>query len=568
MKSKSALLKTIVLVVLAALISLPVCAQPNVDSITREVDHSAREKAEKEMVTPPKKAAVKEEEEKKAKRPEGPKFFVKTIQLTGPVSFPPEAFSPIVKKYENKEINLNDLDELATEIEKEYLKKGIIAACFVPPQGVKKDTVTLQVVEPKMGTLEIRDVEKSWFFDNDSLDFYWDIKPGKVLRYDKMSRSLQLMNKNPDRKVNANLRAGKEHGTTDILLESKTRFPIHPFVSFDTEGVPSTGLDRTGLGIRHNNFLFVDDTLLAGSMFGKDFTGFYAYHSVPITNFGTTVMYGYSDSKARPKKEYTRFGIDSRVQSGSVFVYQDIYDRANYVGVFSAGLDMKDKVTTTIADGTLNRDRLRILRLQCTFVNRDFGGVTSISPQFSQGLNILGAQRKNPLSSRDAENTLTKFNLSLRHRRPLPFGLGADLRFKAQLAGDKLPPLEQYFLGGIDSVRGYPSGDFLADNTVQVNAELLIPAFFIPETINIPFNKKPLKDSIKGVIFFDYGYGRLLGASNTEKSKVNFAGIGPGIRIRLFDRALVRLAWGFVVGDKPLTETANSRFHISVNFEL
>ena len=47
-----------------------------------------------------------------------------------------------------------------------------------------------------------------------------------------MSKSIQLMNKNADRDVSATLHAGKKPGTTDVLLDVKTRFPIHFFGSF------------------------------------------------------------------------------------------------------------------------------------------------------------------------------------------------------------------------------------------------------------------------------------------------------------------------------------------------
>lgn len=536
-----------------------------VDRATREVDRPMREEAEEKLMRAPAKPAEIEEEKEK-KEPEGPKFFVKEIKLVGTESVSPDEFKPLIEKYENTDTSLEGLNILSREIEREYLRKGIIAACFLPPQDIKGGVITLQVVEARMGELQVADHS---FFDKDRIYYYWDIKPGEVLRYDKMSRSVQLMNKNPDRDVNATLHAGKKPGTTDVLLDVKTQFPIHGFFSFDREGSVSTGRERTGFGIRDNNFLMVDDTLLAGYSYGQHFGGVYAYHSIPITNFGTSLMYGYSDSWSNPKKEFAVYGIRSRSQNYSFYAYQDIYKGADYMGEVSIGMDANDKRTIT-DEGTLTRDRFRILRAKSTLLHRYPGCITYFEPQISQGLNIFGARSKNPLSSRNggADSTFTKLNLGIRHKRILPLNLQAGLNFKSQLAFEKLASQEELSLGGIDSVRGYPSQDYMADNGFITNFELLIPSFWIPDGVKIPYAPEPLKEEITGLVFVDYGYGERRAADKEqEKQHVNYLGIGTGLRIRLFNQALLRLEWGFPVGDKPLTEAANSRFHFSLNFE-
>ena len=536
---------------------------PQVESATREVDRPFREEAEDIMKPAPKKGPEIEEEPEK-KGPEGPKFMLKKVILTGTESFPAEEFAHIISKYEGKEVSLEDPNILAKEIEREYLRRGIIAACFLPPQDVKEGEVTLRVVEAKMGKLEIRQDGK--FFNKNRLKDYWTVRPGEVLSYNEMSRSVQLMNKNPDRDVNATLHAGEKPGTTDVILTSKTFFPIHGFVTYDREGNVSTGRDRTGLGIKDNNFLFVDDTLLAGYTVGKDFNGIYAYHSVPITNIGTSIMYGFSRSTSAPKKEFTPFVIRSLSENYSAYVHQDLYNKAEYVGELSFGMDFNDKVTHASGSVT-NKDRLRIFRIKPMLIHRFPGAITYITPQFSQGLNIFGARSKNQFSSRGADSTFSKFNLSIQHKRALPLDLQASWNLKAQFASEKLTPQEEFSIGGIDSVRGYPSGDYQADNAVVSNFELLIPSFFIPENWKIPYDSQPLKDAVTGVLFCDYGYGMRRAPVQSEEEDVNDVGIGAGVRIRLFNQALVRLEWGFPVGDKGISEVSDSRFHFSVNFD-
>jgi hemolysin activation/secretion protein len=317
---KILLISTILCAVLSSALFLSTAfaqnVQSDIDRATTQVDRSVQEDATKRIKVPPKKVPEIKEEEKKEEKIEGPKFFVKKIKLEGVESVPLEELRPIVEKYENKKVSLEELKALTKEIEREYLKRGVIAACFVPPQDIKEGVVVLRIVEAKMGELQVKEHK---YFDKDRIAYYWRIKPGEVLRYDEMSRDLQRMNKNPDRDVNASLHAGKKPGTTDVLIEADTRFPVHPFFSFNNEGTRSTGRETLGFGVKHNNFLTVDDTLIAGYTFGKDFSGTYAYHSIPITNIGTYLFYGFSDSKAIPKKEFSQFDIRSQSQNVSFF---------------------------------------------------------------------------------------------------------------------------------------------------------------------------------------------------------------------------------------------------------
>ena len=182
---------------------------------------------------------------------------------------------------------------------------------------------------------------------------------------------------------------------------------------------------------------------------------------------------------------------------------------------------------------------------------------------------VWGAQRQNELSSAPAKNTFSKFNISLKHSRAVPVGgynLQLNLRARAQLASTRLLSQEQSFLGGMDSVRGYPSGDYLADNSIETSAELLMPALFIPEAIKLPYEQRSIRDNTNALIFYDYAWGKCRFPVDGVKSTANLAGIGFGVRTKLYNQAFLRLEWGFPIRDKTRTEAGHSRFHISIDF--
>ncbi len=540
---------------------------PNqIDTATRESSRPVRDEIEKKMIKAPKRPAKIKEDLGKASV-EGPKFFVKEINLMGVTAFSVADFKPIIAKYENREVSMGELDILAKEIEREYLRRGVIAASFVPPQDVKEGKVVIRVIEAKMGKIEVK--PDRWFSPR-RVEYYWTIPAGEILRYDKLSRTLQMMNKNPDRTVKAALHAGDKPETTDVMLDMQTGFPVHITATVDHEGTPSTGKLRKGFGFVDNNFLGCDDTLLGGYTGGKNFGGVYVYHRLPITPFGTSLLYGYSKSKSFPQKDYAPYEINSTSESYSMYIYQDLFYKDEYKGELSFGGEANNKRTVSGAQGDLNVDRLRILSTGLTLMDRSSGNVTSVKPAIYQGINGLGAQRINEFSSRDAGNTFTRVNLNASMRQAYIKNFQASMKFTGQIASEKLTPQEELYIGGIDSVRGYPSGDYLADTGFYSQMELIIPAFFVPEWVRVPYGEHPIKDEITGVAFFDIGYGYKRGDIQGEQSFRRMAGAGGGVRAKILNQATVRVEIGAPLNptwDGPLTEWERVRIHFSVDFQ-
>lgn len=544
--------------------SAPVVFAVDTDRASRETDRMISGEAEKALLTKPAKAPeIETAPEKAPLKEEKKKVLIKKINLSGCESFPPEDFLTYLKECEGRELTFDELDGLAKKIEREYLSRGIIAAVFVPPQDIKDNTITLQVVESKMGSVEVRGDK---YFSSKRPLYYWQLKPGDTMRYAKIQRSIQAMNKNPDREIKASLHAGTKPDTTDVLLTMKTSFPIHAGYTLDNDGGIATGKWRTGFSLRHNNLLDVEDMLLAGYVFGAYFKGEYIYHNLPVSPYGTNFLYGYSKSFARPRKDYEPYDMTVAGENGNFSVRQDLYNkRGEYTGEAFAGFDAKDKVTHTNT-GVLNKDRLRIFSAGGNFILRSFGGGAVISPVFSQGVKSFGGSPDNdPLSSRGggASSIFSKMNLEIRHMVALPLNIKESLKISGQYSSTKIAPQEEFTLGGIDYVRGYDLGDYVADNGILTNLEFLFPAFFIPEDLRLPYADKPLKEWITPVAFFDYGAGMRYG-----ETKYHFlSGVGGGVRISLYNQVSIRLEWGFPVADEPIAEADLCRFHFALTFQ-
>ncbi len=160
------------------------------------------------------------------------------------------------------------------------------------------------------------------------------------------------------------------------------------------------------------------------------------------------------------------------------------------------------------------------------------------------------------------DNEFIKNDVDFSHYRPLWFGhvfmTHAAVGYMFPLNDKDLPIFERYYLGGINSLRGYdtrsvgpkdPDADnddtIGGDKMVQFNLEYIFP--LIPEA------------KVKGVLFFDAGNAWDEGEMYFD-SKL-FKSVGAGVRW-LSPMGPLRLEWGYVLDRRP--EDAQSQWEFSV----
>jgi hemolysin activation/secretion protein len=193
-----------------------------------------------------------------------------------------------------------------------------------------------------------------------------------------------------------------------------------------------------------------------------------------------------------------------------------------------------------------------------------------VSQESSFGIKGLGAtSENNPVASRPGSRPdffKTEFQLTRLQR--LPWGTQGSVSLETQLASSKLFPQEELYVGGADSVRGYPEGDYLADAGLIARFEYLIPCAFLPAQWRLPGAKGSLGEQVQLVAFLDRGYGRLRAITGDERVSRNLMGLGGGVRFRFNDTLSARLEWGHAVGDRPLTDDSSSVLHFRIQSTL
>jgi len=329
-------------------------------------------------------------------------LVVKRIRLQGDAVVPFEEFESLLSRYRRDKMTFDDLSRLCRLLETEYRFRGYFAAVFLPPQKIKEGDIFLEVVLSKMGKLI---VEGARYFRQSKIRSYWSMKPGEILRYDEIRKSIEKINQNPDRTARPILKAGEETATTDVYLKVTDQFPLHVGYSFDNKGVKLTGKRRTGFTVRSNNMLSLDDIFVVGTSYGKDFGALYLQHQIPITGFGTSFTWGFSHAQVNPKEEFERFGINGLSQTYSMSLRQSLTSSPKFTSEIYAGFDFKEKRTRTLSVVTA-WNRLRVLSLGGKVFSRTKTGVWSLGQDFFFGFSPHGDGF--PLTSQRGESRFFK----------------------------------------------------------------------------------------------------------------------------------------------------------------
>ncbi|MBI3615643.1 MAG: ShlB/FhaC/HecB family hemolysin secretion/activation protein [Candidatus Omnitrophica bacterium] len=553
---------------------LEVAAAAGVELAPSEQPESIKERIRKEMeerAEPEKKPEPAVELPPELERPpvaEGPRFPVRQITLKGNTVIPTaELELPIASLHRGPQMSLKELQELADVIQQQYRSRGYLTTiALVPPQRIEEGKAVIEIVEGRLGQVII---EGNRYFSTAQIRRVWPIVSGEVLRYQKIRRALRRLNANPSRRVQALLRPGNSPGTTDVVLKVVDRFPLRPTLFSDRRGTKVIGEYRFGWSLRHSNLLGRDDSLIIGMVAGRAFGAGFGQYAWPLGSYGTRLILAATHAQVSARRQFKPFGVNGISETYSVALDQPLISEELTNLDLKVGLDFSES-RTKVLSAVSRRDRLRAIRLETNLRHRDKSGSWTMGPEVALGLKGLGSSSENnPLAGRaGAAPDFKKFQLNLTRTQQMPWATQLNFGVTGQMVSSKLTPQEELYLGGASTVRGYPEGDYLADQGIFTRLDYLIPAFWIPGSWRLPGFDLPLKDALQTDLFLDRGYGRLRAVTGEEHRSRNLMGTGFGFVLQGREGLSGRIEWGRNIGDRPLTDDSRYRVHFQLQQEF
>lgn len=452
-------------------------------------------------------------------------FLVKQITVTGNQAVKTEDLARIVQAYEGKRLTLTDLQKVAGLITEEYQKRGyVIAKAYVPEQEITDGIVRIGVLEGTIGEVRVEGSHK--YYSTQFIKKHFDpIMKEKALNQSTLERALLVLNEYPRLNVQATLQAGKDPGTTDIVVKAENTIPIHLTVDYNNFGSKYTSRDRFGAQVDIGNVIKEGAVLSARGITGdtpSDMLLWRASYSIPLNTLGTRLAAYYAKGDYDVGEDLALLGMKGKSESFGISLSHPFIKKRLMSLTAEAGFDWKDTKQYLLHE-TTSHDKIRSLRGGATFEQTGVDGRTYASAFFTAGLGhtLGGMENNDPYASRQgADNNFARFNFDVIRLQKFTPSLFLIVKGSAQLSLNKLVSSEQFYIGGADSVRGYGPGEFYGDDGYTATAELRVAPLANKEKFQLAF-------------FVDNGFVSLQSPPAGVRKTQSLTGGGGGIRLVL-----------------------------------
>ena len=468
-------------------------------------------------------------------------FLVAKINITGNHVIKSQTFTPIIAPYEGKRLTFSEIQKVAGLVADEYKKRGfLIAKAFVPEQQIVNDTVEIAVLEGKIGEVKVQGDHK--YYSTAFIKKHFDpILKEQALNQETLERALLVLNEYPKLSVQANLQAGKEPGTTDLIVTANNSIPIHLTLDYNNFGSKFTSRDRFGATFDVGNFLTEGAILsirgLSGDntndmLFGK------ASYSIPLNTLGTRLAAYYARGDFDVGGDFAVLDMKGRIESYGLSLTHPIIKTRLQSLTAEFAVDVKNTRQYLLGDLT-GQDKTRAIRAGATYEQTGATGRSFLTLAVTQGLgHVLGAMENNdPMSSRTfagADNRFTRVNLDAIRLQKLNPSFFLLLKGSGQLSNDSLVAGEQFMVGGADSVRGFTPAEVTGDYGYTLSAELRLA----------PFTNKEI---FQFAAFVDNGGIYVKEPTVGQNKSHNLTGAGVGVRFNLPYDFNIRADAGFPI---------------------
>ncbi|HEY4215348.1 MAG TPA: ShlB/FhaC/HecB family hemolysin secretion/activation protein [Steroidobacteraceae bacterium] len=495
---------------------------------------------------------------------EGPKLVVKSFRLAGAMDRPEhgvkvadaEAILDAAKESQPAGgYSINQLQGVAAKVATYYRDHGyILAQAFVPEQQVANGEVLVQVLEGRLGGIQ---VEGNKDYRAQILMRPFKSLVGAPVEKDDIESALLTLTNYPGITAFGVLGSGHDVGTTNLTLrvQNEDRFRLETVV--DNHGSQFAGEYRGQVTFTYNDPLHMADKLQLVGLYAMDSDsrsghGWYGGidYDIPLFSPRDSLRFLHLTNtyNVGAASEVVPTDSDGRTRVDEIGYRHDF--QPTRLGTASLGLAFNVKSSTfNSPPTTVFDDKLTTARadFQWDRVDTRFQGVNKFALSYTHGFKdlfgSLGDYDPNATggaSRQDATGEFNKVAAQLQRLQHLTQYTSLILRVDAQYSPDPLVSLEQFSLGGPDSVRAYPVSEFLAESGGVATVELTAGA---PGFARLPaFGGRSWGQILQFSIFADYGTGTLNKPHlASQQSTFNLGGVGGSIQFSIPGRVFARL---------------------------
>ncbi|WDR87687.2 ShlB/FhaC/HecB family hemolysin secretion/activation protein [Burkholderia ambifaria] len=472
----------------------------------------------------------------------GPTFAVKRIELQTPDGKPfdpPRGISTkqldvIVKSFVDHELGSHRINVLLKRITDVFIERGYVTTrALLGPQNLATGTlkVTIQLGVIEAFTVNGKPIHRlkagessaggGWFTDA-GYENAFPTSSGDPLRLSDIDQGVAQINRLRRNQATVQILPGQNPGESIVDIGNKPGDRLYYTLGVDNYGSSATGVTRYRAGVEADNLLGLQESLSLNYLDSLDSNAIVGSFAVPFGRH--TFSYTISDS------EYQQLIGTAALEYGRtlshIFGWNYLVSRS-VSDITSVDATVSWRRTDREVNGIdLDPQRVAVFRLGGSwlhkFVMNDAQGNFTLNGGVSQGLPWFGANHDPHGITRDeAHSQFTKVDATAAFTLPLPKIGRALLAYRGVLGGQytnmALFGSEQLYLGGMDTIRGFRSGEIAGDRGFYSRNELA--------WVNAPAWKD---GRIEPYVFVDAGKASLVAIPGFP----TLAGAGGGLRVQ------------------------------------
>lgn len=485
------------------------------------------------------------------------RVFVKKFEVTGNTIFSDAELAEVTAPYANREITNEELQEIQYQLTLKYVNSGYInSGAVIPDQKVVDGVVRIDIVEGRLTDIS---VEGTTTLKPEFVRERLALGAGPPLNINELGEEIQILTQGRFiSRINADLNPGDRPGEARLNAKIEETRPYQLSLFVDNWLVPTLGDVRGVASGSANNLTGWGDVLTAEVQFAEGLQDLFGSYSRPLTASGTQLVLLGEQEATKVVNDFEFLDIRSKYWSVGFRITHPVYQTRQDTLTFGAGVDRRHSQTFLLGQGFAFSEgvepdgvsNITAIRLSQEFVRRSRNQVLAARSTFSIGVDVLDATVNQTGPSAEFFSWLGQFQWA---RRLDDRGSQLLLRFDTQLTPDQLLPMEQYALGGPQSVRGYQLNQLVRDYGFSGSLEYRYPVY-----------QKNGLNVVQLAAFVDGG-----GAWNNDGPNPDPSTLwSPGVGI-LFDpspRVHAELYWGIGIEDVPNLE--NSLSNDGIYFQL
>jgi hemolysin activation/secretion protein len=454
----------------------------------------------------------------------------------------------LTRDFVDRPITFTDVLQVRSRITELYVNRGYITSgAYVPEQDFQDGgEVKIAVVE---GGLEAIEIKGNRRLNTGYLRSRIANAAKAPLNREELLEGLQMLRLDPLlSNLSATLEGGSRPGQSVLSVTVQEAASFATQVSLNNNRSPSVGTFKRGVQLSEGNLLGLGDSVSLGYSNTRGSNAWDFGYSIPITPQDTTLSFNLGTSNSKVvEAPFDVLDINSKSRYYELSLRHPLVKKTTAELALGLTFSRRESETSLgiddigpfpLSPGADDQGRTRVsaLRFFQEYTKRSDRQVLAFRSQLSWGLNAFGAT-----ANRGDVPDSQFFTWRGQAQWVRLIGQDAEslllLRGEVQFADRPLLSVEQFGLGGVDTVRGYRQDALLTDGGLFGSAEVRLPIARI----------KSWDSTLSLAPFLEVGHAWNRGRDNPAVSTLLAGGLG--LRWRIGDRFNARLDWGMPLID-------------------